>query len=169
MTKATNPYGTMPLPSTTRLKLEQVLHELSEPSRRAIIEGVRQFAVAKMEHPKSALVLGAPWKKIYDACEPYTGTFRSICACFEGSFSERTAYRYMETWKNCKEFFPSLIFEEALCCGLEITSVHTKGKDEPLGKFSEAVRQLPPPKNPTPAKAKEYVAKLQQLQKEIGR
>lgn len=126
-------------------------------------EEIRQLAAAKMTHAQSGLALGQHLENIYQACEPYSGAFRRICKSF--AFSERSAYRYMETWQNAQKAFNNkLILNAAMARGLKIISYD---KHQPLGKYTKAVKLLPPPKNPSPAQANEYVTKLEQKQKEI--
>lgn len=123
---------------------------------------IRQLAAARMAHAQSGLALGQHLKNIYDTCEPYSGAFMRICKSF--SFSWRTAYRYMETWNNAQKTFPELVLKAAMARGLKVLSYNN---EEPLGKYTRAVKRLPPPKNPSPAEAHEYVVKLETLQKEL--
>ena len=143
--------------------LKTVWQDMPAPKAEYVREEIRQLAAAKMAHAQSGLALGQHLENIYQACEPYSGVFRRICKGF--SFSERTSYRYMETWEHAQKAFQNkLILNAVMARGLKIISYD---KHQPLGKYTKAVKLLPPPRNPSPAQANAYVAKLEQKQKEI--
>lgn len=130
--------------------------ELSASKQETIKHEVYQLVAARSMHIQGGLAMGKHLKAIYNTCEPYSGAFRKICATF--SFVERTAYRYMETYDNARQAFHDNIILAAISRGINILSYN---KDLPLGKYTEAVKLLPPPKTASPEEAKAYVEKLE--------
>jgi hypothetical protein len=71
--------------------------------------------------------------------------------------TQRTAYRKIAAYKNAKEHYPDTVLTAAMARGMTIASHSTT---RPLGQFQEIVKTLPPPKNPSPEKANEYLDQL---------
>jgi hypothetical protein len=143
-------------------ELKSVWKDMPNNKAKYVQDEIRQLAAARMAHAQSGLALGQHLHNIYSTCEPYSGAFMRICKSF--SFSWRTAYRYMETWRNAQKAFPEPVLKAAMIRGLKVLSYNNQ---EPLGKFTKAVKLLPPPKNPTPTEAHDYIVKLEQKQREI--
>lgn len=136
-------------------------NELKERDQETLTSEVRQLTAARMMHITSGLAIGKHLLNIYNACEAYSGTFRKVATTF--GFAERSAYRYMESYKNAGVAFPEQILKAAIVRGLDVLSYN---KEKPLGKYTEVVRLLPPPQNADYAEANRYVDQLEQTYKE---
>ena len=136
-------------------------NQLTPSKQETLREEIKQLAAARMMHASSGLAIGKHLRTIYNTCEPYSGAFRKLITNF--AFVERTAYRYMETYDNVKAVFPEVILKAAMARGLNVLSY---SKEAPLGKYTEAVRLLPPPKNADTETANRYIEQLEQTYKD---
>lgn len=65
-----------------------------------------------------------------------------------------TAYRYMGAFERASKVFPEVILTRILASNLDMVG-HT---DElPYGKYTDTIKLLPPPKNPTPVQADSWI------------
>lgn len=60
-------------------------------------------------------------------------------------FTYRTAYRYIEAYKAVKERLPDFALEAAAARGIDLVGYQG---NKPFGPYTEAVKRLPPPKQP---------------------
>lgn len=148
---------------TSSLHLTQLSFwgKLTARKQEQIKEEINQLAAARIMHASSGLAIGKHLQNIYDTCEPYSGAFRNLVKSF--NFVERTAYRYMKTYENAKLAFPETILKAAIARGLNILSYNN---EQPLGKYTEAVKLLPPPREADPTQAKRYLDQLEQTYKD---
>lgn len=146
-----------------RQELQQLpfWQDLKEREQETLASELKQLSAARMMHVSSGLSIGEHILNIYNTCESYSGMFRKIMASF--GMTDRSAYRYMETYKNAREAFPEQVLKAAIVYGLDILSYD---KRRPLGKYTEVVALLPPPPNPEYAEATRYIAQLKQTYKE---
>jgi len=68
-------------------------------------------------------------------------------------FTYRTAERYIERFEKIEGVVPERVIEAAIARGVDLVG----------GDFSEPLKQLPPPKDPTPKQAVEWIEKAQEL------
>jgi hypothetical protein len=142
------------------------VQDMKPKEKEQLWEDIKGFQAARIAHVQGGLAMGHFIKSIYDRCENYSGAFRRLLTGFR--FSERTAYRYMATFNNVSEKFSNpYILKAAIVRGLPILSYDEK---RPLGKYTEAVRLLPPPRAISDEKeANRYLDQLEQTQKERQR
>lgn len=88
----------------------------------------------------------------------YRGILPKIMAGF--GIRVREGYRLIGAFNNAQDAFQSEhILKAAMVQGLDIKSYDPK---KPLGKYTQVVHALPPPRNPDPEAANRYVAQLKQ-------
>lgn len=110
---------------------------------------------------QSRISIGKALTMIQTVLEPH-GVFVKYCANF--NFSLTTAYRYMSIYRNARVSLPEVILREAMASGIDIVGSRD---DRPLGQYTEAVAAAPPfPRNPTPEKARAWLAKVQEIKAE---
>ena len=146
--------------STNSLQSLSFWSQLTPAKQARLTEEVTQLTGARIAHTSSGLAMGKHLTNIYETCEPYSGAFRKICTSFK--FVERTAYRYMQTYNNAKQAFPEAVLQAALARGLNVLSY---SPEQPLGKYTDIVKRLPPPRHADENAAHEYVEKLEQAYK----
>lgn len=135
--------------------------KLKERDQDSLVSEINSLGAAKMMHISSGLAIGKHILNIYNTCEAYSGAFRRIMS--EMGFGLRQAYRYKDTFVNAQQAFPESVLKAAMVRGLDVLSYDN---ERPLGKYTEVVRLLPPPRNPEPAEANRYVEQLEQTYKE---
>lgn len=117
-------------------------------------EETRELGAAILTHGASGLAIGEHLARINLLLTPYNGFYRYLKTF---GMSERNAYRYINGYNNAKQHWPDNVLKAAITRGLKIVSDSDK---RPLGKFTESVRVLPPPRNPDPAQANKYLNEL---------
>ena len=83
-------------------------------------------------------------------------------------FSYRTAERYIEAFERVEGVLPAPVLEAAIARGVDLLASNADPK-RPFGAYTEAVKQLPPPKDPTPKQAVEWVERVQEVAKNTPR
>jgi hypothetical protein len=148
-----------------RQELQQLTFwsKLKERDQDELVSEINALGAATMVHRASGLAIGKHIRNIYGKCEAYSGAFRKIMA--EMGYGLRQAYRYMDTYANAEQAFPEPILKAAMIRGLDVLSYD---KDRPLGKYTEVVRLLPPPRKSDiePAEATRYIEQLEQTYKD---
>lgn len=93
------------------------------------------------------LALGAHFIKVQAILEP-----RHLFGRFLRLFrhTPRTAYRYIQRYKNASSHLPEMILRTALVKGIEISG---ESEQRPLGKYTNAAKALPPPVDPNEEQA----------------
>src|SRR6185369_5109122 len=77
-------------------------------------------------------------------------------------FSVKTAYRYMNGFKNAQRELPEAVLSVAMARGYNMIG---ESEQKPLGIYTSAVRQLPPPENPTREQANQWLDSVEQVRK----
>lgn len=125
--------------------------KLSNDEQSQLLDETRQLGTAMMVHGTSALSIG---KHLADINEILTkqNAFYKYLKFF--GIAPKTAYRYMNGYTNAVGLLPDNVVKAAMTRGLSIV-----GHDEkrPLGNYTQAVKALPPPRNPDPERAAKYV------------
>lgn len=81
----------------------------------------------------------------------------------EIGFDRKTAYNLMNGFENAKAHLPELVLLTASARGLDMMGTD---KDRPLGRYSEAVKQLPPPNTQDVKKVNKYLDTVIQFRKD---
>jgi hypothetical protein len=68
--------------------------------------------------------------------------------------SVSTSYRLIGAYIRIQAGMPPVIVERAIASNVPLFGL---GEDAPYGKYTDTVKLLPPPKNPTPEQADEYL------------
>jgi hypothetical protein len=68
-------------------------------------------------------------------------------------FALRSAYRYISGFENCRRMLPPLILQEAMAMDMPLYG----DSSAPFGRFTDAIKASPPPKNPSPKVAREWL------------
>lgn len=118
-----------------------------------------QLAVALLNHGRSRLAIGEHLRNIQAVLEP-KNLFVKFLKNFH--FSVKTAYRYMNGFTNAQRELPASVLSAAMARGYNMIG---ETEQKPLGIYTSAVRQLPPPANPTPEQANQWLDSVEQVRK----
>lgn len=132
---------------------------LDEQEQKAVKTEGEQLAIALLNNGRSRLAIGEHLTNIQSVLEPKK-LFVKFLKNFH--FSVKTAYRYMNGFKNAKRELPEKILSAAMARGYNMIGESEK---KPLGVYTSAVRQLPPPSNPTPEQANQWLDSVEQVRK----
>lgn len=143
--------------SAEHFKEMQFWSGLETKERTAIQHEGRELLRAVQAHGASKLAIGEHLKNIKTTLIPHRGAWDSFLQSFVYKFTRRTAERYITAYENIHSRFPAAIVNAAMVRDMPILAYDSK---KPLGIYTSAVKALPPPKNPTPAEAGEYLDKL---------
>lgn len=149
----------MPLDKIKKIEKMKFIRDMPDRERGQLLDEFRGAYTAKMMEGISGLALGAHLANIHEISKK----FRTFDKCLRaiGIISKKTARRYMEGYKNASAL-PEGVLKAMMLRGITITP--TPGK--PLGKFTNAVRTISPPRSPDPERAVRYVAQLEEHVKE---
>jgi hypothetical protein len=117
------------------------------------------LAVALLNHGRSRLAIGEHLLNIQKVLEP-KNLFVKFLKNFH--FSTKTAYRYMNGFKNAQRELPESVLSAAMARGYNMIG---DSEQKPLGIYTSAVRQLPPPANPTAEQANQWLDSVEQVRK----
>jgi len=137
-------------------------YEKLDANEKAIVktEG-EQLAVSMLNLGRSKLAIGNHLSKLRDVLEPHN-VFGKFLRNF--NFSKRTAYRYIRGYENAQSRLPEPILKAAMVRGMAIIG---ESEQKPLGVFTDAARQLPPPNNvSSEEQANAYLDSLDMLRKQ---
>jgi hypothetical protein len=134
--------------------------KLTEDERGAVISETNSLAQSLLIHHNSGMRVGEHLTTIQGILEPHS-LFGRYLKTFH--FSKKSAYRYMKQWNNAKTL-PAPIVQAAMARNIQI------GGDtdvRPYGAYTEAVKKLPPPSNPTTEQAETWLAQVEEVRKEV--
>lgn len=121
-----------------------------------------QLAVSLLNYGRSRLAIGEHLLRIKEVLEPKQ-LFVKFLRSFH--FSVKTAYRYMNGFENAKRELPDEILQGAMARGYNMIG---EAKDKPLGIYTEAVKQLPPPVAPKNAEqVNAWLDSVEQVRKKV--
>lgn len=112
---------------------------------------------------QSRLAIGMHLEAIRTKLEPY-GLFGRFLNYF--NIKRTIAYRRMAEYKNSKAILPAPVLEAAMARNINILG---EKEDQPLGVYTNAVKALPFPTNPTREQATVYLDQLEDVRKKMGR
>lgn len=146
--------------------------EFSTSVQRTIIHETNSLAGATVLYAGAKLAMGAHIARLHDLCGgsfdskaqrlvpgKYDGTFRRIMA--SRNIHERQVYRLMNGYNAARTYLTDNVFMAAIANGLEFTY----SKEQPLGKYTDVIREFPAPKNPSNEDADRYIKQLMVKQK----
>lgn len=122
--------------------------------RELLISQIHGVHTALMMREVSGLALGAYLTNIQEITKK-SRTFTKVLRLI-GGVSTMTARRYMDGFKNCS-VLPTPVVKAMVLKGMTITP--TPGK--PLGKYTNAVRIITPPKSEDPERVIRYVNQIE--------
>lgn len=133
--------------------------KLTEAEQKTLRAEGEQLAVALLNHGRSRLAIGEHLLNIQAVLEPKK-LFVKFLKNFH--FSVKTAYRYMNGFKNAKANLPEPILQAAMARGYNMIGESEK---KPLGIYTNAVRQLPPPASPNREQVNQWLDSVEQVRK----
>lgn len=139
------------------------LAELSEEEQATIRREGKALARAMVNYGFSKLEIGKRLINLRTVLEPH-GLFVRLLQTLH--FTPRTAYRYMYGFQNASKILPEAVLEEAMARGYRMIG---ESPNTPVGVYTEAVKQLPPPKNPSPEAARKYLDSVERLRRQHAR
>lgn len=120
------------------------------------------LAAAKLSHETSKLAMGQYLSNIRQRTERYKGIMARIMRGF--GIGKRRGDRLILAYEGAAAMFSETVLKAAIIKGLDINNPSQK---LPLGKYTHVVKHLlPPPRNPDPAQANEYIDQVKQTYKD---
>jgi hypothetical protein len=111
---------------------------------------------ALVEEGFSRLAVGEHLSNLHELLEPQR-LFVRFLKNFH--FSQRTAYRYINGFRNARERLPEYTLRRAIARGMNMIG---DTEERPLGVYTDAVKRLPPPAEPDPAAVDEWLDKVEE-------
>jgi len=118
------------------------------------------LATAMLVQGYSRLAIGAHLVKAQAILEPHS-LFGKFLRLFR--FTPRTAYRYIQRYQNASASLPETILRAAMARGIDLSG---EREEAPLGKYTQVVKALPPPEDPTPLAANAWIDRVIDAQKD---
>jgi hypothetical protein len=136
------------------------LAEINDDEKAIIQREGKALARAMVNYGFSKLEIGKRLINLRTVLEPH-GLFVRLLQTLH--FTPRTAYRYMYGYQNASKILPETVLEEAMARGYRMIG---ESPATPVGVYTEAVKQLPPPKDPSPAAARKYLDSVEKLRRQ---
>jgi hypothetical protein len=136
--------------------------KLNTNEKAELHEEGQSLAAAMLMHGASGLAIGEHLSNINQRLKPYNGGWSNFLRNW-GFKNERTGYRYVRRYLNAKENMPQNVLKVAMMRNI---ALYGDKEDRPLGSYTEAVKILPPPKNPDMDQANRYLDQLEQTRRE---
>lgn len=147
----------VPVETFTELNFWQ---ELNDKEQATVIQEGEQLAVAMLNYGRSRLAIGEHLFNIQRILEPknvFTKFLSKVC-----HFSPKTAYRYINGYKNAQQMLPETVLKAAMARGYNILG---DTEEKPLGIYTEAAKQLPPPREASAEQAATWLDSVEQVRK----
>lgn len=135
--------------------------KLNKDEQTAVKSEGEQLAVALLNYGRSRLAVGEHLLKIKEVLEPHK-LFVKFLRNFH--FSVKSAYRYMNGFTNAKKMLAEPVLQGAMARGLNMIG---ESEEKPLGIYTEAARQLPPPTNPTTSQVNAWLDSVESVRKKL--
>jgi hypothetical protein len=133
--------------------------KIDQPQQAVVIEETVGLAEDLHTVNEGMLNVGERLTKLQGILEPHN-IFNRYLAHFH--FSKRTAYRWIAKFKNAATL-PEPILRLAMARNIPIGG---ENDQKPYGTYTDAVRKLPPPRNPSNEQAATWLEQVQQVAKE---
>lgn len=134
--------------------------KLSDIEQKEVLSEGQQLAVAMIQHGQSRIAIGQHLARLQEILTPH-GLFGRFLRTLH--FSERTAKRYVASFKNAKLALPDNVLKLALARGVNIMG---ESDEKPFGQYTEAVKQLPPPQNANEQQAGAWLTAIENQRKQ---
>lgn len=132
---------------------------LTPEEQNAVKTEGEQLAVALLNHGRSKLAIGEHLLKIKAVLEPKKMFVRFLKTYH---FTVKTAYRYMNGFTNAQSQLPEPVLQAAMARGYNMLG---ESNDRPLGIYTEAVKQLPPPETQSPEQVNTWLDSVEAVRK----
>lgn len=119
------------------------------------------LAQALLVNGASRLAVGEHLTNLQGTLEPHN-LFGRFLKSFH--FSKRSAYRFINGFKNAKARLPEPVLKAAMARGINLLG---ENDQKPLGVYTEAVKRLPPPSNPDAQQANAWLDSLEGVRKTV--
>lgn len=139
------------------------LEKMKEGERNKTVEHIHSAAGATLLVSRSKLIVGKYIYFIKEDCGHYDGSFEKAMKFLR--IPLRNAYRYLTGFKNVNSAWHENLVTAAIVKGLNFVSVD---EDNPFGKYTEAVRLLPPPSNPDLPTATRYLEQIEETRRDVN-
>lgn len=156
LTTTTTDVGMAPIATLQGLKW---FGKIDQPQQAVVIEETVGLAEDLHTVNEGMLNVGERLTKLQGILEPHN-VFNRYLAHFH--FSKRTAYRWIAKFKNAATL-PEPILRLAMSRNIPIGG---ENEQKPYGTYTDAVRKLPPPRNPNAEQAATWLEQVQQVAKE---
>lgn len=130
--------------------------KLNTDEQTSVVNSGQKLGLALLHFGQARLQVGEHLAELQSVLEPHN-LFGRFLSSFR--FSKRTAYRYIQGYKNASSMLPQLVLKAAMVRGVNIVG-DTEAK--PLGIYTHAVELLPPTKVETEEQANAYIDALEQ-------
>lgn len=136
-------------------------NKLSEQEQLTVKTEGEQLATELLNHGRSRLAIGEHLSKLQAILEPHN-LFGKFLKTYH--FNSRTAYRYIRGYENASKMLPESVVKVAMVRGFNIFG---ESEEKPLGIFTEAAKQLPPPQNATEKQAEVWLDSVDKVRKQV--
>lgn len=136
------------------------LGDLDAKEKAVLQRETKGLGVDALAFGRARMSMGERLLKIQEILKP-KGVF--VRFLDELGFDRKTAYNLMNGFENAKANLPELVLLTASARGLDMMGTD---KERPLGRFTEAVKQLPPPNTQDVKKVNKYLDSVVQFRKE---
>ena len=141
--------------------LSALLKGMPEGERDEVIREAEALARQLYVSGKSRLAIGQHLEAIRKRLEPHN-LFSRFLRYF--GFNRTIAYRRIAEYQNSMKNLPEVVVRVAMARNINILG---ESKERPLGIYTDAVKVLPPPPEPTEDEATVYLDQLEKLRKKI--
>lgn len=132
-----------------------------EPGEQAEVAKEGQAIAGELvQFGRSKLAIGEHLAKVQAVLEPKRLFGRFLK---EFHFKSKTAYRYIAGWRNAQERLPEPVLRLAMAQGVNLIG---DSEERPLGVYTEAVSQLPPPSGANTDEVRVWLTKIEQVRLE---
>jgi len=138
-------------------------NDLTAEEKATVEKESRQLATAMLDLAYSKLAIGEHLQTLRNVLEPKR-LFVKYLRNFH--FSQRTAYRYIRGFENATKMLPENVLRVVASRGVNMIG---ETEEKPLGVYTEAVKELPPPKRSDPQAIESWLDKVEDKRKEIAR
>lgn len=133
--------------------------KLSQPEQQTVDQNTVDLAEDLRAEHESQIASGQRLAALQGVLEPHN-VFTRYLTHFH--LNKRTAYRRIAKYRNAAQL-PGPILELAMARNIPIGG---DTEQKPFGQYTESVRKLPPPRNPSPEQAAAWLSAIEQNAKE---
>lgn len=151
----------VPISKTITLATLSWWEKLNPQEQTEVQNETNQLIQAMVNYGYSRLAIGEHLSKVRAILEPHS-LFGKYLKNFR--FSVTTAYRYISGYENVQNRLPQNILKLAMAKGYDIIGT---SEVKPLGVYTDAVNQLPPPPHANDTQAETWLEQVEQVRKTI--